>query len=51
MAALNAQQLRSIETDRGMAALDDMIAALDAKLDSRVLRLTKLQNFWPYIRV
>ena len=42
VAALNAQQLRLIEADRGTAALDDMIAALDAKLDKQSAALDKI---------
>ena len=40
-AALDAQRLRSIAAGRAMAALDDMIAALDAKLDKQSAALDK----------
>ena len=51
-ADLNAQQLRLIAAGRVMAALDDRIMLrLTSRSTSRVLRLTNLQNFWPYICV
>ena len=41
-AALDAQQLRSIAAGRAMAALDDRIAALEAKLDKQSAALDKI---------